>query len=117
MFRLTREEFDSLRSQFATSKGRGGRRYFPFAFTEQGVAMLSSVLNSELAVQVNIEIMRAFVRTRGLKTGNRELAKRLKELEKKHATHDANFKVIFDAIRQLIGSPLSAKPRKVGFKW
>jgi len=103
MFQLTQEEVESLRSQFATSnQGRGSRRYAPYAFTEQGVAMLSTVLNSERAIRVNIEIMRAFVRLRQMLTSNAQLARRLDALEKKY---DAQFKVVFDAIRQLMAPP------------
>ena len=112
MFQLTAEEIASLRSQIATSnKGRGGRRYAPYAFTEQGVAMLSTVLNSERAIQVNIEIMRAFVRLRQLLASNTELARKMDALEKKY---DAQFKVVFDAIRQLMTPPEPNK-RKIGF--
>jgi predicted restriction endonuclease len=102
MFQLTAEEVLSLRSQIATSKqGRGGRRYAPLVFTEQGIAMLSTVLNSERAIQVNIEIMRAFVRLRELMATHKDLVRRLNEMEKKY---DAQFKVVFDAIRELTGS-------------
>ena len=112
MFQLTAEEVASLRSQFATSnKGRGGRRYAPYAFTEQGVAMLSTVLNSERAIHVNIEIMRAFVRLRQMLASNAQLARKLEALEKKY---DAQFKVVFDAIRQLMTPPEPNK-RKIGF--
>jgi phage regulator Rha-like protein len=112
MFQLTSEEVASLRSQFATSnRGRGGRRYAPYAFTEQGVAMLSTVLNSERAIQVNIEIMRAFVRLREILASNAELARKMDALEKKY---DSQFKVVFDAIRQLMAPP-EAKKRKIGF--
>jgi ORF6N domain-containing protein len=112
MFQLTSEEVASLRSQFATSnRGRGGRCYAPYAFTEQGVAMLSTVLNSERAIQVNIEIMRAFVRLRQMLASNAQLARQLAELEKKY---DAQFMVVFDAIRQLMAPP-EAKKRKIGF--
>jgi len=100
MFQLNKQEFASLRSQIVTSKpksGRGGRRYPPYAFTQEGVAMLSSVLNSPRAVRVNIEIMRAFVRLRKILTSHAELARKLETLEKKY---DAQFKVVFDAIRQ-----------------
>jgi len=102
MFQLNKQEFASLRSQIVTSKpksGRGGRRYPPYAFTQEGVAMLSSVLNSPRAVRVNIEIMRAFVRLRKILTSHAELARKLETLEKKY---DAQFKVVFDAIRQLM---------------
>jgi hypothetical protein len=114
-FQLTEAEaaeLDRLRSQFVTSKvGRGGRRYQPYAFTELGVAMLSSVLHSDRAVAVNIEIMRAFVRLRQMLASNAELARKLDGLEKKY---DGQFKVVFDAIRQLMSS--AAKPkREIGF--
>jgi hypothetical protein len=116
MFQLTESETDLLRSQIATSKkGRGGRRYQPYAFTEQGVAMLSSVLNSDRAIKVNIEIMRAFVRLRQILASNKDLSKRLDETEKKY---DAQFKVVFEAIRQLMASPEPEPepPRKrIGF--
>ena len=112
MFQLTAEEVRSLRSQFATSKqGRGGRRYAPLVFTEQGIAMLSTVLNSERAIQVNIEIMRAFVRLREMIATHKDLARKLEVLEKKY---DAQFRVVFDAIRELMAPPES-KRRKIGF--
>ena len=115
MFQLNDQEFTGLMSQFATSKsGRGGRRKLPYAFTEQGIAMLSSVLHTERAVQVNIAIMRAFVQMRELALSNRELARKLDELEKKHAEHDRQFVVVFDAIRQLM-TPAEKKGRKIGF--
>ena len=90
MFQLTSEEHSSLRSQIVTSKGRTGRRYAPYAFTEQGVAMLSSALNSERAVQVNIEIIRAFVRLREIISSHENLAVKLAEVEKKY---DHQFRV------------------------
>ena len=112
MFQLTAEEVLSLRSQIATSKqGRGGRRYAPLVFTEQGIAMLSTVLNSERAIQVNIEIMRAFVRLQEMIATHRDLARKLETLEKKY---DAQFKVVFDAIRELM-TPPESKKRKIGF--
>ena len=113
MFQLTKPEFEHLKSQIAISSSRwGGRRHQPYAFTEQGVAMLSSVLNSERAVQVNIEIMRAFVRLRQLIASNKELAKRLDELEQKY---DSQFKVVFDAIRELM-TPLPPTSPRIGFR-
>lgn len=113
MLQLTREEFDDLRSRSVISNaGRGGRRYRPYAFTEQGVAMLSSVLRSERAVQVNIEIMRAFVRLRRMLATHEDLARKLDALEKKY---DAQFKVVFDAIRQLMAPP-EPKRRQLGFR-
>jgi ORF6N domain len=112
MFQLTEEEVRSLRSQFATSKkGRGGRRYSPLVFTEQGIAMLSTVLNSERPIQVNIEIMRAFVRLREMIATHKDLARKLEALEKRY---DAQFKVVFDAIRELMAPP-TPKKRKIGF--
>jgi hypothetical protein len=112
MFQLTSEETTALRSQFVTSKNRGGRQYRPYAFTEQGVAMLSSVLHSERAIQVNIAIMRAFVQLRELIGSNKGLARRLNELEKKY---DSQFRVVFDAIRELMAEPES-KVKRIGFK-
>jgi hypothetical protein len=101
MFQLTVAEHEALSSQVVTIKsGRGRhRKYLPFAFTEQGVAMLSSVLRSQRAIQVNIEIMRAFVRLRQLLSSHADLARKLEELEQKY---DAQFKIVFDAIRQLM---------------
>ena len=116
MFRLDVEEFAFLRSQFVTSKRRGGRRTLPYAFTGQGVAMLSSVLRSERAVQVNVEIMRAFVRLRRMLSAHKDLARRLDDLERKY---DAKFRVVFDAIRGLMAppAPVGPKPKKViGFR-
>ncbi|MDX9714144.1 MAG: ORF6N domain-containing protein [Dissulfurispiraceae bacterium] len=112
MIQLDMNEFDNLRFQFGTSSRWGGRRYLPYAFTEQGVAMLSSVLNSKRAVQVNIEIMRAFVKLRQMLSSNAELARRLNTLEKKY---DSQFKAVFDAIRQLMIPP-EPKKKKIGFK-
>lgn len=111
MFQLTKDEAEILRSQVVTSSSWGGRRYQPYAFTEQGVAMLSSVLRSPRAVQVNIEIMRAFVRLRQMLQQNADLARKLAALEKKY---DAQFKVVFDAIRQLMTPPGKPK-RRIGF--
>ena len=112
MFQLNYQEVAALRSQIVTSKpGRGGRRYPPYVFTEQGVAMLSSVLNSERAIEVNILIMRAFVELRAMLATHKDLAKRLEEMEKKY---DAQFKVVFDAIRELMKPP-EPKRRHIGF--
>ena len=113
MFQLTADEADVLRYQIGTSKkGRGGRRYLPYVFTEQGVAMLSSVLNSERAVLVNIEIMRTFVTLRRMLSSNAELSRRLDELESKY---DRQFKVVFDAIRALMSPPLRER-KEIGFR-
>jgi hypothetical protein len=115
MLQLTAEEWAVLRSQLVTSKdGRGGRRYAPYAFTEQGVAMLSSVLNSTRAIAVNIEIMRAFVRMRELLTSNKELAQKLAELERKLSTHDQAIVGILKTIRELMHAPVPKK-RPIGF--
>ncbi|MFQ5799170.1 MAG: ORF6N domain-containing protein [Bacteroidota bacterium] len=112
MFQLTSEEFQNLKSQIVTSSWGGVRRATPYAFTEQGVAMLSSVLRSKRAVRVNIEIMRAFVRLRRMLASNEELARKLAALEKKY---DAQFKIVFDAIRELMRPP-EPKRRPIGFR-
>jgi hypothetical protein len=112
MFQLNELEFADLRSQSVTSSTWGGRRYRPRVFTEQGVAMLSSVLRSDRAVAVNIEIMRAFVRLRELLASNKELSQRLDELESKY---DIQFRDVFEAIRELMRSP-TAKKGRIGFK-
>lgn len=119
-FQLTEQEVRALRSQIVTldeaNNGPQGRgkfaKYVPYAFTEQGVAMLSSVLKSKQAVRVNVEIMRAFVRLRDLIGHNRDLAKRLDDLESKY---DRQFKVVFDAIRELMAPPAPAPKRRIGF--
>jgi hypothetical protein len=117
MFQLTPGEARALRSQNATSnRGRGGRRYLPFAFTEQGVAMLSSVLNSERAVVVNIEIMRAFVRLRRLMATHQELARKLTELEAKYEEHDERLTVVFEAIREILAAPRERSKGRIGFR-
>ncbi len=112
MFQLSLQELRNLKSQIAISSSRwGGRRHQPYAFTEQGVAMLSTVLNSERAIQVNVEIMRAFVRLREMIASHKDLAQRLDELERKY---DARFKVVFDAIRELM-APTEVPRRRIGF--
>jgi len=113
MIQLTAEEAGLLRSQNVTLKTARGqhRKYLPYAFTEQGVSMLSSVLNSERAIKVNIAIMRAFVRLRQMLASNAELARKLDALEKKY---DAQFRVVFDAIRQLMAPPAKPK-RRIGY--
>ncbi len=114
MFQLATEEAARLRSQTVTLEtGRGKyRKYLPYAFTEQGVAMLSSVLRSSRAVQVNIEIMRAFVRFRQMMTTHADLERKLAALEKKY---DAQFKAVFDAIRALMKPPAPKKKHPIGF--
>jgi len=119
-FQLSEQELTALRSQFvildeptSLGKGRGKyAKYAPYAFTEQGVAMLSSVLKSKQAVRVNVEIMRAFVRLRDLIGHSRELSKRLDDLESKY---DKQFKVVFDAIRELMTPPAAPPKRRIGF--
>ena len=114
MFELTKEENQSLRSQNVTLKRGRHSKYSPFAFTEQGVAMLSSVLNSERAIEVNISIMRAFVQLRKMIVSHDKLAGKLAELEQHLEGHDEQIQAIFEAIRQLMAPP--AKPRKkIGF--
>ena len=114
MFQLTTEEAERLRYQIGTLKtGRGRhRKYRSYAFTEQGIAMLSSVLHSERAVRVNIEIMRAFVQLRQMLSSHADLARKLAALEKKY---DAQFKVVFDAIRELTAPPEPPSKRRIGF--
>jgi len=113
VFQLKAEELANLKSQFVTSSWGGPRRARPYAFTEQGVAMLSSVLKSERAVKVNIAIMRAFVKLRQTLETNRELAQKFEELEKRVGKHDKEIAAIIDAIRQLMASPEKPK-REIG---
>jgi hypothetical protein len=111
MFQLSPQEVSLLRSHFATSKiRRGGRRYSPYAFTELGVAMLSTVLNSEKAIQVNIAIMRAFVRLRHAMLASRDIARRVEKLEGKVSVHDTDIRLILDDIRQLQSRSLPRGP-------
>lgn len=114
MFRLTAKELGRLRFQIGTSKGRGGRRYLPYVFTQEGVAMLSSVLRSQRAVRVNVQIMRAFVRLRDVLAVHKDLAHRLEVLEKRFDTHDAQIKLVFETIRDLMRQPGKPKDR-IGF--
>ena len=115
MFQLTTREAEALRCQFGISNatGRGGRRYLPYAFTQEGVAMLSGVLRSERAVLVNVAIMRAFVRLREIVVTNKDLADRLDSLEKKY---DSRFRVVFDAIRKLMEPPANPNRKHIGFR-
>ena len=118
MFELTREELDNLRCQIGISSW-GGSRYLPFVFTEQGVAMLSSILNSDRAIKVNIAIMRTFVKIRQILQGSKELEVKLKELEavttQRLGEHEKQIKMIFDAIRQLMSPPVKGK-KQIGFR-
>ena len=114
VFQLTSKEFDNLKSRFVTSSWGGLRRALPYAFTEEGVAMLSSVLKSERAVKVNVAIMRAFVGLRQALETNRDLARKFAELEKRVGKHDDEIAAIIDVIRQLMAPP--EKPRReIGF--
>jgi len=111
MFQLTVEETANLRCQIGTSSSYGGRRYLPYAFTEHGALMLANVLNSERAAQTSVQVVRAFVRLRQMLASNAELARKLAAMEKKY---DAQFKVVFEAIRQLMSPPAKPK-REIGF--
>ena len=111
MFQLSKAEFTNLKSQFVISNWGGLRRATPYAFTEQGVAMLSSVLNSKRAVQVNIEIMRTFARLRQLLATHSRLARKLEAMERRY---DNQFKIVFDALRELM-APQPMKKRRIGF--
>jgi len=116
VFQLGKEDLSGLRSQFVTSNkslGRGGRRYPPFAFTEQGVAMLSSVLRSERAVKVNVEIMRTFVRLRRMLASHADLARKLAKLEERY---DGKFRVVFEALRELMAPAPVPEKRPIGFR-
>jgi len=125
MYQLTKEELENLRYQIGTSSmrsrsgtsssGYGGRRYLPLVFTELGVAMLSSVLHSKRAIQVNIQIMRAFTRLRDLLATHKDLREKVEKLERKYAAHDEHFKVVFEAIRQLLTPPEEPPKRRIGF--
>jgi len=116
MFQLNGEEWESLRSHFAISKkGWGGRRYAPFAFTEHGVLMLSSVLNSDRAIQVSIQIMRIYARLKGMIMGHKDILLKLEKLERKVSKHDENFEVVFTYLKQLL-NPKAEPIRKIGYK-
>jgi len=115
MFELSREEYNSLRSQFGTLKRGTHSKFLPMAFTEQGVAMLSSALNSDRAIDVNIAIMRAFVQLRKISSSHKQLAQKLREIEARLEDHDESIDAIFEAIQQLMRPP--EKPRKpIGFE-
>lgn len=113
MFQLNEEEFENMRSHFATSKW-GGRRYLPFVFTEYGAIMLANILNSPGAVHASIQVVRAFVKLRELLSTNKEFAVKLKELEEKIEQHDEEIHLIFKAIRRLMVQP-EEKKRRIGF--
>ena len=113
MFQLSDEEWENLRCQFGISNSWGGRRTAPFAFTEQGVAMLSSVLRSERAIAVNIQIVRAFVQLKRMLATHADLARKIESLERKY---DAQFRGVFDAIRELMSPQENPKKQPIGFK-
>lgn len=116
MFELTKDEFDNLRSQFGTSSW-GGTRYLPMVFTEQGVAMLSSVLTSKQAIQVNIQIMRVFTRIRQALIDNTELRLAIEEIRKKTDNNTKNIEIVFQYLDELIEKKENKKPRKqIGYK-
>jgi hypothetical protein len=115
MFQLSAAEFAALKSQIVISSWGGLRRAAPYAFTEQGVAMLSSVLHSTRAVQVNIAIMRAFVRLRETAATHKDLARKLEELERKYAKHDARIREVFQMIKKLMAPPPVPPRRPIGF--
>jgi hypothetical protein len=114
MFRLTEREWQNLKTQNATSSW-GGRRKIPFAFTEHGVLMLSSVLNSDRAIQVNIQIMRIYARLREMLMTNKDILLKLEKLERRLINHDQDIKIVFEYLRELL-NPRSEPMRKIGFK-
>jgi aminoglycoside N3'-acetyltransferase len=114
MFRLNKEESNILKSHFVMSSW-GGRRTLPYAFTEQGIAMLSGILNSKRAIHVNIMIMRTFIRLKQMITTHKELAHKIEELERKYKKHDVEIETIFGAIKKMLEPPKSP-PRKFGFQ-
>jgi hypothetical protein len=113
--RLTAQELINLRSQIATSKGRGGRRYLPWVFTEHGALMLASVLNSEIAVQASVRVVRAFVRLRQMVTANAQLAGKLEEFERRLDLHDEAIVDLFAALKRLLEPIEPQKKREIGF--
>ncbi|CAN5441187.1 ORF6N domain-containing protein [soil metagenome] len=118
MFELTQKEYESLRSQIVTSKiGRGGTRYLPFVFTEQGVAMLSSILNSEQAIKINIQIIRIFTRIRQMLLDNTELRLEIEKIKKKVDNHDKNMEIVFQYLDELLEKKENPKIRKeIGYQ-
>ena len=112
VFQLSEQEWKSLRSQIATSKGRGGRRYLPYAFTEHGAIMAANVLNSAQAIQMSVVVVRAFVKLRRMALSVEALARKVDELERRY---DKQFKVVFDAVRQLMSPPPEPPRKRIGF--
>lgn len=117
MFEMNKEELEAWRSHFVTSKpgDRKGMRYKPFCFTEQGVTMLSCILNSERAIAVNIQIIRIFARLRAMALTHKDILLKLEQLERKVTAHDGDIKMIFDALKQLLNPPQEPRP-KIGFR-
>jgi len=116
MSQLTRQELRALIFQIGISKRRGGTRKLPYVFTEQGVAMLSSVLNSKRAIHVNIQIMRVFTKLRKMIQTHKDLRRKIEEMEKKYDQHDQQLQAVFEAIKQLLSSPVEKKRVIDGFK-
>jgi hypothetical protein len=116
MFKLTKKEYDSLRSQIAISKTKGGRRYLPNVFTEYGTVMLSSILKSERAIKVNIQVVEAFIKMREFAANQNQIVKKLNQLEKKFIKHDEKIEQIFMAIKELFGYQKKDKQKKIGFE-
>jgi len=114
VFQVNEDEWKSLRSQIVTSKGRGGRRYFPFVFTEHGAIMAATVLNSPLAVEMSVFVVRAFVKLREMLSTHKELSRKIEELERKFGVHDEAIIGLFEAIRQLMEPP-AEKRKQIGF--
>jgi len=114
MFQLTKKEAECLTSHFAMSKGRGGRRTRPYAFTEHGVVMRSSVLNSERAIQMNILIVRAFVKLREMLATHKDLARKIEDLDRKQKEHGEQLGAVYSIVKQLISPPVKPK-RRIGF--
>ena len=118
VFQVNEDEWKSLRSQIVTSKGRGGRRYLPFVFTEHGAIMAATVLNSPLAVEMSVFVVRAFVKLREMLSTHKELSRKIEELEQKFGVHDEAIIGLFEAIRQLsqLMEPPAEKRKQIGFK-
>ncbi len=115
MFQLSKDEYDSLRFQFGILKKGQHSKYLPQVFTQDGVAMLSSVLNSQKAIQVNIQIMRTFTKLREMMMSYKDLQKKIEAMERKHAKHDEHFQIIFKTIKEMLNPPVKKKG-KIGYK-
>jgi len=115
MFQLSKQEYENLKSQIVISSWGGARRALPYAFTEQGVAMLSSVLNSDRAIMVNISIMRVFSKLKQLALSHSELLRKVESLERKYGEHDKKIEVIFETLKKMLALPAPKKTGKMGF--